>query len=213
MADLAALKTAVLTGKRVQAEAAAREALDAGADPGAMLSEALIPAMNEVGVKFTNGEYFVPEMLVAAKAMKAALEIIKPRLAAGALGAAGKVVVGTVRGDLHDIGKNLVKVMLEGGGFEVVDVGVDAGPDKFVEAVRQHRPQIVAMSALLTTTMLSMPETIKALDTAGLRAGVKVIIGGAATTEAFAKEIHADGYGADAAQAVALARRLAAAPA
>jgi len=208
MADLAALKTAVLTGKRVQAETLAREALAAGVDPVAIMKEALISAMNDVGEKFTKGEYFVPEMLVAAKAMKAAMEVLRPKLVAGSFTPAGKVVIGTVRGDLHDIGKNLVKVMLEGAGFEVVDLGVDVPPEKFIDAAKQHNPQLIAMSALLTTTMLAMPDTIKALETSGLRGKVKIIIGGAATTEAFAKEIKADGYGADAAGAVTLARKL-----
>ncbi len=208
MADLTALRTAVLTGKRKDAEALAQAALAAGADPGVILKEALVSAMQEVGDKFQAGEYFVPEMLVAAKAMKAAMEVLRPRLIAGGYEPAGRVVIGTVRGDLHDIGKNLVKLMLEGAGFEVTDLGVDASPEKFVEAVREHHPQLVAMSALLTTTMLSMPDTIEAIDAAGLRQGVKIIIGGAATTETFAKDIRADGYGADAASAVALAKSL-----
>jgi len=208
MADLSALKASVLNGKRVVAEALAKEALAAGVDPVVVMKEALIPAMNEVGERFTKGEYFVPEMLVAAKAMKAAMEVLRTKLVAGSFTPAGKVVIGTVRGDLHDIGKNLVKVMLEGAGFEVVDLGVDVAPEKFIEAAKQHSPHLIAMSALLTTTMLSMPDTIKALDGAGLRGKVKVIIGGAATTEAFAKEIKADGYGADAAGAVSLARKL-----
>ena len=207
MADHAELRTAVLEGKRVKAEELTRAALAAGADPGALLKDALISAMTEVGEKFSSGEYFVPEMLVAAKAMKASLELLRPHLKAGTIGASGRVVLGTVRGDLHDIGKNLVKVMLEGAGYEVVDLGVDAAPERFVEAVRTHKPQVVAMSALLTTTMLAMPDTIKALEAAGVRDAVKVIIGGAATTEAFAKEISADGYGVDAAHAVSLARR------
>lgn len=208
MADLSALRNAVIGGKRKDAEALARQALDGGADPAVMLKEALIPAMDEVGAKFKNGEYFIPEMLVAAKAMKQAMEVLKPKLAAGSYQAAGKVVIGTVRGDLHDIGKNLVKMLLEGAGYEVVDLGVDVSSEKFVEAVKANKPQVVAMSALLTTTMLSMPETIKALDAAGVRKDVKVIIGGAAITDAFAKEISADGYGADASTAVELTRKL-----
>ncbi len=208
MADLAALKTAVINGKRADAEALTRKALEEGANPASLLKDALIPAMDEVGEKFKNGEYFVPEMLVSAKAMKMAMEVIRPKLVAGAYEPAGKVVIGTVRGDLHDIGKNLVKMLLEGAGFEVTDLGVDVGPEKFVEAVKSAKAQVVAMSALLTTTMLAMPDTIKALDSAGLRNDVKVMIGGAATTEAFAKEIKADGYGADASTAVQVARQL-----
>ena len=210
MADLAALRKSVIDGKRKDAEALTRQALDGGADPASLLNDALVPAMDEVGAKFKNGEYFIPEMLVAAKAMKMAMEVLKPKLAAGTYKAAGKVVIGTVRGDLHDIGKNLVKMLLEGAGYDVVDLGVDVSPEKFVEAVKVNKPQVVAMSALLTTTMLSMPETIKALDTAGVRKDVKVIIGGAAITDAFAKEISADGYGADASTAVELTRKLAA---
>ena len=208
MADVTALRTAVLTGKRKDAEALTQAALDGGAKPEAILKDALVSAMQEVGDKFQAGEYFVPEMLVAAKAMKTAMEVLRPRLLAGGYEPAGKVVIGTVRGDLHDIGKNLVKLMLEGAGFEVTDLGVDASPEKFVEAVREKHPQLVAMSALLTTTMLSMPDTIKAIEAAGLRKDIKVIIGGAATTEAFAKDIQADGYGADAAAAVSLAKTL-----
>jgi 5-methyltetrahydrofolate--homocysteine methyltransferase len=208
MADLEAVKQAVIGGRRAQAETLVREALDGGADPQAILGGALIPAMKAVGEKFRTGEFFVPEMLIAAKAMKAALEILRPRLAPGTLGAAGKIVIGTVRGDLHDIGKNLVKIMLEGAGFEVVDLGVDVAPEAFVEAVRTHQPRIVAMSALLTTTMLAMPDTLKALRDAGLRDTVKVIIGGAAVTDDFAREIGADGFGADAHTGAELARRL-----
>jgi len=208
MADLSALKNAVIAGKRKDAEALTQKALAEGAEPVALIEEALIPAMSVVGDRFKNGEFFVPEMLIAAKAMKTAMEVIKPKLSAGAFKPTGKVVIGTVRGDLHDIGKNLVKMMLEGAGFEVLDLGVDVPPEKFIEAVKQNSPQIVAMSALLTTTMLAMPDTIKAFDAAGVRKGVKVIIGGAATTEAFAKEIKADGYGADASTAVELAKKL-----
>lgn len=198
MVELAALQSAVENGKRIQAEELTKQALEEGADPVALLQQALIPGMRVVGEKFSKGEYFVPEMLIAAKAMKASMEILKPRLKAGNYQPLGKVVIGTVRGDLHDIGKNLVKMMLEGAGFEVVDLGVDATPEKFVEAVREHHPQVVAMSALLTTTMLAMADTVRALTDAGLREQVKVIIGGAATTEAFAREIGADQYGADA---------------
>ncbi|MEK7764981.1 MAG: corrinoid protein [bacterium] len=208
MSDLAALRTAILEGKRKDAEALTKAALDQGTDPGTIARDALIPAMQEVGDRFSRGEYFVPEMLIAAKAMKMAMEVLRPTLAKSGYTPAGRVIIGTVRGDLHDIGKNLVKMMLEGAGFEVVDLGVDVSPEKFVEGVKQHKPQLVAMSALLTTTMLSMPDTIKALSAAGLRGTVKVVIGGAATTEAFAKEIAADGYGSDAATAVALAKRL-----
>lgn len=208
--SLTALKDAVIGGKRVPAEELTRQALDAGVAPATVVGEALIPAMSVVGERFRNGEFFVPEMLMAAKSMKAAMAILKPRMVPGSFASAGRVVIGTVRGDLHDIGKNLVKMMLEGAGFEVVDLGVDVGPEKFVAAVREHKPQLIAMSALLTTTMLAMVETIKAVTAAGLRGQVKILIGGAATTEAFAKEIGADGYGADAHTAAELAKELAA---
>jgi 5-methyltetrahydrofolate--homocysteine methyltransferase len=208
MADLGALKDLIIAGKRKDAEAMTRVLLDGGMDPVKMIQEALIPAMGVVGDKFKNGEYFVPEMLISAKAMKQSMEVIKPKLVAGTYKPVGKVVIGTVRGDLHDIGKNLVKMMLEGAGFEVIDLGVDVAPEKFVAAAKEQNAQLVAMSALLTTTMLSMPDTIKALEASGLRGKVKVMIGGAATTEAFAKEIKADGYGADASTAVSLAKQL-----
>ncbi len=202
------LYESVENGQRVRSEELARQAMAEGLGPADILGRALIPAMNTVGEKFKNGEYFVPEMLVAAKAMKAAMEVLRPALAKTDYKPIGKVVLGTVRGDLHDIGKNLVKMMLESGGFEVVDLGVDVSPEKFVEAVREHKPQIVAMSALLTTTMLAMPDTLKALDKASLRGDIKVIIGGAAISESFSREIKADGYGADAHSAVELARSL-----
>ncbi len=206
------LKEAVIAGRRAAAEQLTGQALDAGVAPGVLLGEALIPAMAVVGERFRNGEFFVPEMLMAAKAMKASMAILKPRMAAGSFASAGRVVIGTVRGDLHDIGKNLVKMMLEGAGFEVTDLGVDVGPDQFVAAVREYRPQVVAMSALLTTTMLAMTDTIQAVTAAGLRGQVKILIGGAATTEAYAREIGADGYGADAHTAAELAKELAAVP-
>jgi len=208
MADLETLKKAVEAGKRKDAEAAATAALAAGVAPGDLVSKALIPAMASVGEKFQKGEAFVPEMLVSAKAMKAAMEIIRPKLVGTSYQPLGKIIIGTVRGDLHDIGKNLVKMMMEGAGFEVVDLGVNVEPEKFVEAVKQHSPQVLAMSALLTTTMLSMPETIKALKGAGLREKVKVIIGGAPITDSFSKEIGADGYKPDAFSAATLAKEL-----
>ena len=207
MALIDDLKNAVELGNRPSAEALTRQALDAGHDPALLIRDALIPAMAVVGEKFKCGEYFVPELLVASRAMRACLDLIRPVLVPGTFQTIGRVVIGTVRGDLHDIGKNLVKIMLEGAGFEVIDLGVDVAPERFVEAVREHRPQIVGMSALLTTTMMSMPATIQALQAAALREQVKVIIGGAPITETFANEITADGYGADAYTAVALAKR------
>jgi 5-methyltetrahydrofolate--homocysteine methyltransferase len=173
-----------------------------------ILQKGLITAMGTVGQKFADGEYFVPEMLMAAKAMKSCMELLRPHIAKSDYQPLGRVVLGTVRGDLHDIGKNLVKVMLEGGGFEVVDLGVDVSPEKFVEAVKEHKPHLIGMSALLTTTMLAIPDTIKALSAAGLRDGVKVMIGGAAITGEFAREVTADAYGADAHSAVEQAKQL-----
>jgi 5-methyltetrahydrofolate--homocysteine methyltransferase len=163
--------------------------------------------MDEVGRRFERCDYFVPELLLSARAMKAALELIRPLLAASGAQPVGRVVIGTVKGDLHDIGKNLVAAMLEGGGFEVIDLGVNVAPEKFVGVARERNAHIISMSALLTTTMLSMRGTIDALKTAGLRGQVKVLVGGAPITQRFADEIGADGYGASAVDAVALARK------
>jgi 5-methyltetrahydrofolate--homocysteine methyltransferase len=185
-----------------------REALDAGESPEAILKEGLIPGMDRVGVKFKNCEIFIPEVLIAARAMHAAMAILKPILSKSTSTLAAKIIIGTVKGDLHDIGKNLVIMMLEGGGFEVVDLGVDVPVNKFIEAVKQHQPQVVGMSALLTTTMREMKNTIQAVEWAGLKEQVKTIIGGAPVTERFAREIGADGYAADAASAVDLVKSL-----
>ena len=189
-----------------------QKALEAGLAPEMILQQGLVPAMNEVGQLFERGEYFVPEMLLAARAMQAGLAILKPRLVNSNHQAAGRVVLGTVQGDLHDIGKNLVAMMLEGAGFEIVDLGTDVKPDRFVEAVQVHQPDLVAMSALLTTTMPSMKTTLEALRAAGLRDQVKVMIGGAPVTDTYAGEIGADGYAGDASRAVRLAQALVAAP-
>jgi 5-methyltetrahydrofolate--homocysteine methyltransferase len=180
-------------------------------DPADLIHRYMIPAMDEAGKRFECEEYFVPELLLAARAMKGALELLRPLLAASGAQPAGRVVIGTVKGDLHDIGKNLVSSMLEGGGFEVTDLGADVSPAKFVEAVRNTGAQIVCLSALLTVTMPAMKTTIEALQQAGLRDRVKVLIGGAPVTEQFAREIGADGYGANANVAVALARQIVAA--
>ena len=185
-----------------------QQALDSDVDPAAILNQGMIAAMAEVGKRFEEGEYFVPEMLIAARAMQAGLALLKPRLQQTDLRSSGKVVIGTVKGDLHDIGKNLVAMMLEGAGFEIVDLGTDVSPDKFVTAAREHQADLVAMSALLTTTMPNMKVTIDALQTAGLRQQVKVIIGGAPITESFARQVGADGYAPDASRAVALAKSL-----
>ncbi len=183
-------------------------ALAAGIAPETILKDGLIAAMGEVGRLFEENEYFVPEMLVSARAMQGGLALLKPHLAAGGATPAGKVVVGTVKGDLHDIGKNLVGMMLEGSGFEVIDLGTDVSPEKFVKAVTEHQPHAIAMSALLTTTMPSMSNTIKALQEAGVREQVKVMIGGAPVTDGFARQIGADGYSPDASSAVRLAKTL-----
>ena len=172
------------------------------------MQEALIPAMDEVGDLFQQGEYFVPEMLVAARAMQRGLAIIKPLVVAKGIKPIGKVVIGTVKGDLHDIGKNLVASLLEGGGFEVVDLGADVAPEKFVEAVKNKGVNIVCLSALLTVTMPSMKTTIEALAAAGVRDKVKVLVGGAPVTPQYATEIGADGYGENASAAVTLARQM-----
>jgi 5-methyltetrahydrofolate--homocysteine methyltransferase len=184
------------------------EALNAGMSPDSILKDGLVTAMGEVGRLFENGEYFVPEMLIAARAMQAGLKLLKPGLADTGIKAVGRVVIGTVSGDLHDIGKNLVGMMLEGAGFEVIDLGTDVKPEAYISAVREHKPNIVAMSALLTTTMPNMDATIKALEGAGLRKQVKVIIGGAPVTEEYAKKIGADGSAYDASGAVKVARSL-----
>ena len=183
-------------------------ALEAGIDPATILDSAMMAAMTEVGRQFEEGEAFVPEMMIAAMAMKAGLAVLKPHLQPGSMTRSGTVVIGTVKGDLHDIGKNLVAMMLEGAGFQVIDLGVDVKPEAFVKAVEEHKPDLVAMSALLTTTMAAMAVSIKALAAAGLRERVKVMIGGAAVSDLFATQIGADGYAPDAGKAVALALAL-----
>jgi corrinoid protein of di/trimethylamine methyltransferase len=208
MADLKALHQAILTGDAVTAKTITESALKEGAAPLALVQDVMMPAMDEVGKKFEANEYFVPELLLAARAMKSSLELIRPLLAAGGIEPAGKIAIGTVKGDLHDIGKNLVAAMLEGGGFEVIDLGVNVDPQKFVRAVKEKGAQIVALSALLTTTMPAMKTTIDALAKAGVREQVKVMVGGAPVTETYAKEIGADGYSQNAAGAVPLARSL-----
>lgn len=173
-----------------------------------ILNSGLIAGMQEVGRLFEIEEYYVPEMLVAAKAMQAGMIILRPRLIAEDVKPIGKVVIGTVRGDQHDIGKNLVSMMMEGAGFQMIDLGTDVSPEKFVEAVRQHQPQIVAMSSLLTTTMANMTAAVQALVSAGVRDQVRIMVGGAPVTQDFAARIQADGYAPDASQAAALARSL-----
>jgi 5-methyltetrahydrofolate--homocysteine methyltransferase len=186
-----------------------QQALDEGMNPGEILQGGLISGMDEVGRDFKAGDLFVPEVLIAARAMHAGMHVLRPLLAESDTPSAGKYVIGTVKGDLHDIGKNLVKMMLEGAGFETIDLGTDVEPQAFVDAVRDHRPQLVGMSALLTTTMVQMKATIEALEEAGLRDSVKIMIGGAPVTDAFAKQVGANAYAPDAASAVDVARELA----
>jgi 5-methyltetrahydrofolate--homocysteine methyltransferase len=198
----------ILEGDMPAVEQATQAALDAQMSPGEILNQAMIPAMDEVGRLFEENEYYVPELLVAARAMKAGLAILRPHLVATGIEPKGRVALGTVKGDLHDIGKNLVGIMIEGAGFEVIDLGVDVGPAQFVEAVKDKDAQVIGMSALLTTTMPGMQRTIEALNEEGLRDRVKVIIGGAPVTQRYADEIGADGYGRDAAAAAKLVKQL-----
>jgi 5-methyltetrahydrofolate--homocysteine methyltransferase len=198
---------AILEGDRETAVENVRASLDSGIEASEILQDGLIAAMGEVGRRFEEGEYFVPEMLIAARAMKAGLEILKPQLVESGVEPVGKVVMGTVKGDLHDIGKNLVAMMLEGAGFEIVDLGTDISPAQFVEAARAGG-EIIGLSALLTTTMPSMEKTIDALKEAGLRDKVKVVVGGAPVTADYAQKIGADGFAPDASQAVTVVKAL-----
>ncbi|MBI5951504.1 MAG: corrinoid protein [Chloroflexi bacterium] len=197
----------VIEGAAPAVEAGVKEALDAGVSADTILKEALIPAMDEVGRQYEEGEVFVPEMLVAARAMQTGLALLKPHLVSSGAESAGKVAIGTVKGDLHDIGKNLVAMMLEGAGFEIMDLGVDVPSQAFVDAVGRGA-QVIGMSALLTTTMSNMGVTVEALKAAGLRDKVKVMVGGAPVTQDFANQIGADGFAADASSATRLAREL-----
>lgn len=208
MQDLQDLHDAILKGDAKTAKSVTEQALTSGVEPLKLVQEFMVPAMGEVGRRFECEEYFVPELLLSARAMKGALELIRPRLVASGVPPTGRVVVGTVKGDLHDIGKNLVAAMLEGGGYEVVDLGVNVTPEQFVAAVKEKGAQIVALSALLTTTMPAMKSTVEALKQAGVRDQVKVLIGGAPISQRFADEIGADGYAESAAGAVGLAKRV-----
>ncbi len=209
MAGIQEVYDLVVKGKAKVIAGAVQEALDAGCDPTEVLNKGMIAAMDEVGAKFKNGEIFVPEMLVAARAMKKGVEVLKPHLASGVAGAAGKVVIGTVAGDLHDIGKNLVAMMLESSGFEVIDLGVDVPKEKFIETVEANPDtKIVCCSALLTTTMPALKDTVAALNEAPFRSKIKVMVGGAPITQAFADEIGADAYTEDAASCAQRAKEL-----
>ena len=208
MADLTVLHKAILNGDLKGAIAATKEALAEQVDPVELVTNFMVPAMDEVGRRFECEEYFVPELLLSARAMKGSLELILPLLAASGAEPVGRVVIGTVKGDLHDIGKNLVASMLEGGGFEVIDLGADVAPLKFAETAKARDANLVCLSALLTVTMPSMKTTIEALKSVGVRERVKVMVGGAPVTRQYAEEIGADGFGENATAAVHEARRL-----
>jgi 5-methyltetrahydrofolate--homocysteine methyltransferase len=202
------LYDAIVDGDAKTSAKLTKEAIDAGEDPSALISETMVPAMAEVGRLFEIEEYFVPELLLAGRAMKAGLELLRPILAASGVEPTGRIVIGTVKGDLHDIGKNLVVSMMEGAGFEVIDLGIDVPPETFIEAVRDKKPQIVGMSALLTVTMPAIKTTIEAMVAAGVRDGVKIMIGGAPVTEEYAREVGADAFGENASVAATIAKRL-----
>lgn len=198
----------ILEGDSTTAKAGVEQALQAGLDPTVILNEDMIAAMKEVGKLFEEGEYFVPEMLIAARAMQSGLAVLKPHLVDADIKPAGKVAVGTVQGDLHDIGKNLVAMMLEGAGFVIHDLGTDVSPEKFVAAIQDNQVDVIALSALLTTTMASMEATIKAINVAGLRDKVKIVVGGAPVTQEYAMHIGADGFAPDASSAVTVTESL-----
>jgi len=208
MADLQKLYDAVLNGDAKTAVAVTRDAIAENIDPLQLISGTMVPAMDEVGKRYEEEEYFVPELLLSARAMKGSLQLLRPLLVERGAKPTGTVAIGTVKGDLHDIGKNLVASLLEGGGFEVIDLGADVPPEKFIEAIREKGAQIVCLSALLTVTMPSMKTTIEALKQAGVREHVKVLVGGAPVTQQYADDIGADGYGESAGNAVAMARRM-----
>lgn len=208
MADLQGIAEAVIKGDRDTVSKLTQAAVDEGVSAEAVINEGLIAGMGVVGTKFKANEFYVPEVLIAARAMHAGMDIIKPLLAESGVQPRGTIAIGTVKGDLHDIGKNLVAMMLEGGGYEVLDLGVDVAPEVFVAAVKEKGAQVLALSALLTTTMPSMKDTIEALKEAGARDAVKIMIGGAPVTQNYADEIGADGYAPDAASAVDKAAEL-----
>lgn len=206
---LSGMRRAILEGDEDEAVRGAEAAFDSGLPAREVMGSGLVAAMEEVGSLYERKEYFVPEVLLSARAMKACLEAVKPRLRAGNVEPAGRVVIGTAAGDVHDIGKNIVALTLEGAGFEVFDAGADVPAPDFLEAARENRADVLAMSALLTTTRRSMVEVLGLLEKSGARGRLKVLIGGAAVSERFASEIGADGYGSDAVEAVRVTRRLA----
>ena len=207
-AKLQEIYDAILNGDNSVTPGLVQDALNEGIEPSRILNEGMVPAMGKVGSLFEEGEYFVPEMLISARAMQAGLGVLRPHLVDADVKPAGKVVMGTVKGDLHDIGKNLVCMMLEGGGFEIIDLGADVAPEKFIAAIQEHQPDLIGMSALLTTTMPNMKTTIQALEEAWIRNRVKILVGGAPLTQDYADQIGADGYAPDASRAVSLAKSL-----
>lgn len=210
MADhMEAIKEAVIGGKHSEIKGLVQHAVDVGLDPDTIINDGLIAAMDVVGKDFGSGKIFVPEMLVAAVTMKNGLDVVKPLLAGDQDQSRGTVIIATVKGDLHDIGKNLVSMMLEGAGFQVIDLGVDLSVEKLLDKVKQIKPQVLGLSALLTTTMPEMKRVIEELEAQGMRQSLKVMVGGAPVDRSFAEKIGADGYGANAAEAVELARRFA----
>jgi 5-methyltetrahydrofolate--homocysteine methyltransferase len=206
MADLKALSQAIIKGDQATATRLTQQALTEGTAPGTVLEQGLIAGMNVIGIRFKANEVYIPEVLIAARAMKMAMVILEPKLVEAGVKPLGKALMGTVQGDLHDIGKNLVVMMLKGAGFEVVDAGVDVAPDAFIAKIRECKPQVVGFSALLTTTMPAMEKTILAMREAGLP--TRVMVGGAPVTQEYADKIGADGYAPDAASAVDVAKRL-----
>ncbi len=201
-----AIQQAVVAGNAPDCVVGVQAALQAGHDPARILNEGMVAAMAQVGRLFEQGEYYVPDMLIAARALQAGLQVLRPRLVAAAVKPIATVILGTVQGDVHDIGKNLVALMLEGAGFAVIDLGVDVAPEKFVAAIREHQPRLVGMSALLTTTMPMMAQTLAALQSAGVRDRVIVMVGGAPVTEAFARQIGADVFAPNASAAASRAK-------
>jgi 5-methyltetrahydrofolate--homocysteine methyltransferase len=208
MDKLKELSESIISGKKDQVEQLTQQSLDEGIVPREILNNGLLAGMEVVGKKFKANEFYVPEVLIAARAMKAGMQILKPKLADTGVEPIARVLLGTVKGDLHDIGKNLVGMMLEGGGFEVIDAGVDVGPEKFVELAKENKTTIIGMSALLTTTMVNMKSAVEALKGSELKDQVKIIVGGAPVTDSYATEIGADGYAPDAASSVDLAKSL-----
>ncbi|MCL6629005.1 MAG: corrinoid protein [Armatimonadetes bacterium] len=208
MFDYQELAAALINGKAPVVKELTEKALAEGESPQDVLNKGLVAGMTVVGEKFKNNEFYVPEVLIAARAMKSGMEVLRPKLVDAGVEPVAKVAIGTVRGDLHDIGKNLVAMMMEGAGFEIIDLGVDVKPEQFVETVKEKNASLVCLSALLTTTMPAMKDTIEALEAAGLRDKVNVMVGGAPVTQNYADEIGADGYAPDAASAVDKAREL-----